>query len=116
MNENVTLARELRTDPTGTIVDMTAVVMNSAVIRAVPIEEATAVAAVHHLWTEAGTGTGIADIGEEMTTAVNHEIHIKIESARVDGEMAIATGQGGDIETKRIDTVADHRLTEGEDT
>lgn len=117
MNENVTLAREPRTDPTGTIVDMTVDAMASAVTRVVPTGKATAIVVVRHprAGTETGIGIGTADIGEETTTAVDHEIPIEIESAGHDGETTIEIDQGGEVETKSTETVTGQRLTEGED-
>ncbi|KAJ5965693.1 hypothetical protein N7481_012407 [Penicillium waksmanii] len=118
MKENVTLALEPRTDPTGTIVDITADAMTNGVTRIVPTGKATAIAVVRHprAGTEAETGIGTADIGEETTTAVDHEIPIKTESVRHDGETTIETDQGREVETKSTETVAGQRLTEGEHT
>lgn len=109
MNENATLAREPRTDPTGTIVDMTVDAMINAVTRAVPTGEATGIAVVRH------PRTGTADIGED-TTAADREIPIEIESARVDGETMIAIDLGEEIEKQRNDTVTGQRLTKSENT
>ncbi|KAJ5396911.1 hypothetical protein N7509_005024 [Penicillium cosmopolitanum] len=109
--------REPRTDPTGTIVDMTVDAMASAVTRVVPTGKATAIVVVRHprAGTETGIGIGTADIGEETTTAVDHEIPIEIESAGHDGETTIEIDQGGEVETKSTETVTGQRLTEGED-